>query len=50
MNAERFLQIVNSKTGEIIYRNYMTGISYNLKSKHISDLNSKIIKSLKKNK
>ncbi|MCF6308404.1 MAG: hypothetical protein L3J09_10660 [Flavobacteriaceae bacterium] len=48
MNAERFLQVVNSKTGEIIYRNYITGFSYSLKSKHIKDLNSKIIKASKK--
>jgi len=48
MNAERFLQVVNSKTGEIIYRNYITGFSYSIKSKHIKDLNSKIIKALKR--
>ena len=48
MNAERFLQVVNSKTGEIIYRNYITGLSYKIKSKHIKDLNSKIIKASKK--
>lgn len=48
MNAERFLQVVNSKTGEIIYRNYITGFSYKIKSKHIKDLNSKIIKASKK--
>jgi hypothetical protein len=48
MNAERFLQVVNSKTGEIIYRNYITGLSYKIKSKHIKDLNKKIIKASKK--
>lgn len=47
MNAEKFLQVVNSKTGEIIYRNYSTGLSYNLKSKHIKELNSTIKKALK---
>lgn len=47
MNAERFLQVVNSKTGEIIYRNYITGLSYKIKSKHIKELNSKIKKASK---
>tara|TARA_R100000935_G_scaffold8302_7_gene17553 strand:- start:190950 stop:191969 length:1020 start_codon:yes stop_codon:yes gene_type:complete len=47
MNAERFLQVVNSKTGEIIYRNYITGLSYKIKSKHIKDLNGDIKKALK---
>jgi hypothetical protein len=48
MNAEGFLQVVNSKTGEIIYRNYITGISYKLKLKHIKDLDRKILKASKK--
>ena len=48
MNAERFLQVVNAQTGEILYRNYMTGFSYKLKTKHITDLNSKIKKASKK--
>lgn len=48
MNAERFLQVVNSRTGEIIYKNYITGLSYKIKPKHIKDLNSKITKALKK--
>lgn len=47
MNAERFLQVVNSKTGEIIYRNYITGMSYNIKSKDIKELNDKIKKASK---
>ena len=47
MNAERFLQVVNSKTGEIIYRNYITGLSYKIKSKHIKELNGKIKKASK---
>lgn len=47
MNAERFLQVVNAKTGEILYRKYMSGFSYKLKSKHITELNSKIRKSTK---
>ncbi len=48
MNSEKFFQIVNSKTGEIIYRKYTSGFSYNLKPKHIKELNSKIAKALKK--
>jgi len=48
MNAERFIQVVNSKTGEIVYRNYMAGFSYKIKPKHIKDLNSKILKASKK--
>lgn len=48
MNAERFLQVINAKTGDIIYRDYITGLSYKIKSKHISELNSKIKKALKK--
>ncbi len=50
VNSQKFVHIVNSKTGEIIYRNYIAGImsSYNLKSRHIKDINSKIKKALKK--
>jgi hypothetical protein len=48
MNAEGFLQVVNSKTGEIIYRNYITGICYKLKLKQIKYLDRKILKASKK--
>lgn len=48
MNTERFLQIVNSKNGEIIYRNYIPGLSYKIKSKHLNELNKKIDKAHKK--
>lgn len=50
VNSQKFIHIVNSKTGEIIYRNYVAGMlsSYNLKSRHINDINSKIKKALKK--
>lgn len=48
MNAERFLQVINSKTGEIVYREYITGLSYKIKTKHIKELNSKILKASKK--
>lgn len=46
-NVERFLQVVNSKTGEVVYRDYITGLGYKIKPKHISSLNSKIKKSAK---
>lgn len=48
VNAERFLQIINSKTGEIVYRDYMPGTSYRIKGKHISNINSKIKRASKK--
>ncbi|MCD9611690.1 hypothetical protein [Tenacibaculum maritimum] len=48
MNTERFLQVVNSKTGEIIYRDYIMGLSYRIKSKHIKKLSRKIKKVSKK--
>lgn len=47
MNSERFLQVVNSKTGEVIYRNYIMGLSYKLKPKNIKKLNKKIKRALK---
>lgn len=50
VNSSKFVHIINSKTGEIVYRNYIAGMlsSYNLKSRHIKDINSKIKKALKK--
>ncbi|WP_237274670.1 hypothetical protein [Tenacibaculum ovolyticum] len=48
MNTDRFIQIVNSKNGEIIYREYIHGMSYNLKSKNFKKLNKTIFKALKK--
>ncbi|WP_156112425.1 hypothetical protein [Lacinutrix jangbogonensis] len=50
VNSQKFVHIINSKTGEIVYRNYVAGMlsSYNLKSRHIKDINSKIKKALKK--
>ncbi|WP_412985112.1 hypothetical protein [Pontimicrobium sp. IMCC45349] len=50
VNSQKFIHIVNSKTGEVIYRNYVAGImsSYNIKSRHVDDINSKIKKALKK--
>jgi hypothetical protein len=48
MNAERFLQVVNSKTGEIIYRKYLIGLlSFKIKPKHIKDLSKDISKARK---
>jgi hypothetical protein len=49
LNAEKFIEIVNSKTGEVVYRNYITGLSYNIKSKHLKELNKTIEKAVKKN-
>lgn len=48
MNTERFLQVVNSLNGEIIYRKYIPGLSYKIKSKHIKDLNKDIAKASKR--
>jgi len=48
VNSQKFLQVVNSKTGEVIYRNYIAGFSYNLKSKYIKDLSKKITKANRK--
>ena len=45
VNAERFIQIVNSKTGEIIYTNYKSGMSIRLKPKHIEEISKIISKS-----
>ena len=48
MNTERFLQVVNAKTGDVIYRDYIPGLSYNIKPKHIEDLSKTIEKVVKK--
>ncbi|MDG4715670.1 MULTISPECIES: hypothetical protein [Winogradskyella] len=50
VNSQKFIHIVNSKTGEIVYRNYVAGMlsSYNLKKRHVKDINSHIKKALKK--
>jgi hypothetical protein len=45
VNSERFIQIVNSKTGEIVYTNYITGMSIRLKPKHIEEISKTISKS-----
>lgn len=47
-NASRYFQIVNSLTGEIIYNDYIYGLSTNLKSKNFLDLNNAIAESIKK--
>jgi len=49
-NAERFLQVVNAKTGEIVFRLYVTGMSYKLKPKHIKELNKSIERAIKNKK
>ncbi len=48
VNSQKFIHIINSKTGEIIYRNYKTGFAYNIKGKHFKELNKSIKKALKK--
>lgn len=48
MNAEKFLQIVNSKNGEIVYRDYIPGLSYKIKSRHIKDINKDIARAAKR--
>lgn len=45
VNTERFLQVINSKTGEIVYANYITGMAIKLKPKHIKELSKDISKS-----
>jgi len=47
-NNEKFVQIVNSKTGDIIFRDYITGMSWMIKKNNIEYL-SKIITNSKKN-
>ncbi len=48
VNTQKFIEIVNAKNGEVIYRNYETGLAYNLKRKHIKELNQDIKKVVKK--
>tara|TARA_Y100000780_G_C13390721_1_gene304108 strand:- start:245 stop:535 length:291 start_codon:yes stop_codon:yes gene_type:complete len=50
VNSQKFIHIINSKTGEIIYRNYVAGMlsSYNMKARHVKDINSCIKKALKR--
>lgn len=48
INSQKFLHIVNSKTGEVVYRFYTTGFAYNVKAKHIKEINQRIKKALKK--
>ncbi|GAA4276112.1 hypothetical protein [Aquimarina mytili] len=48
VNSQKFIEIVNSKSGDVIYRNYETGLAYNLKPKHIKELNKAIKKVIKK--
>ena len=44
INTQRFLNVVNAKTGEIVYRNHMPGLAYNLHAKHVFNLNNTIRK------
>ena len=43
-NTQRFVDVVNSKTGEIIYSGADAGISYNLKPKEINKISKQIKK------
>ncbi len=45
-STDKFVNVVNSKTGDIIYANYQP-ISYNIKSKDLGELNRAINKSAK---
>lgn len=44
VNGERFIQVVNSKNGNIVYANYVTGLSISLKPKHIKEISKEISK------
>lgn len=45
INSEKFIEIVNGKTGEIVYHNYETGFSeYNIKGNDFENLNKAIEK------
>jgi hypothetical protein len=50
VNSEKFIQVVNSKTGNVIYRDYKSGFSfsYNLTEKNLKALNKAIEKEVKK--
>ncbi len=41
-NGEKFLEVVHSISGNVIYRNYSKGLSYKIKPKFITDLITKI--------
>lgn len=49
MGGERFLQIINSKTGKDVYREYLTSFTFNIgvNEKNIKRLNKKIKKAIK---
>jgi hypothetical protein len=44
MNSEKFLQIVNSKTGNVVYREYISGMSLGLDNGDIKNINKAIEK------
>ncbi len=48
MNTERFLQVVNATNGEIVYRSYIPGLSFKIKTKHIKELSRSVSRALKK--
>lgn len=48
INTQRFLQIVNAHTGNIVYRTYISGSSYHLKQRQITQLSEAIKKAVSK--
>ena len=47
-NSERFIDVINSKTGEIVHSQYMIGITSNVKDKNIKELSKCVSKTRKK--
>jgi len=47
MNTDRFIQVINSKTGDVVYRHYAP-LGYNLKSKHFKAIGKAIKKAVKR--
>lgn len=44
VNSEKFVEVVNGKSGEVVYHNYETGMSeYNIKEKDFENLNKAIL-------
>lgn len=49
VNTQKFIHVVSARTGEMVYQEYVGGsFSYNLKSKHISNISKEVKKSAKK--
>ncbi len=50
VNSQKFIEVINAKTGDVIYRNYVPGFSYNMKPKYLKELNKAIKKAVKRKK